>query len=73
MLIIGTILLALGTFFAIKGFGLNSSLSAQLESIMEDGSKDPGTIFIIIGFILFALGIAVIVFSIIKKKHFKLF
>jgi len=71
MLILGAIILILGGGLAVHGLSLNQNFEAQLNAIFENGATNPGNVWLIIGIIVAVLGIAAIVFAILKKKYFK--
>ena len=68
MLVLGILIFLLGGGLALH---VNQSLAAQLASAFEKGTLNPGTTWLIIGAVVAVLGIAVIVFAVIKKKYFK--
>ena len=67
-MIIGTILLLAGVASLVFGYMQNNSLDAQLNSLLSSGSTNPGTIFIIVGVVLAALGLILILRSGKNKK-----
>lgn len=71
MLVLGILIFLLGGGLALHGLNVNQSLAAQLASAFEKGTLNPGTTWLIIGAVVAVLGIAVIVFAVIKKKYFK--
>lgn len=67
MLICGALLLAAGLASIIYGYILNNDYGAQVSAIFTSGSANPGTIWIIIGIVWFAVG-AVLLAVILSKK-----
>lgn len=64
-------ILALIAGIAAAGYGImqNNSIEAQFESIIRNGSTDPGNTFIIIGVIAAIVGIILIIVAQSKKKQ----
>lgn len=67
MLIAAIIMLIAGVGCAIYGFIQNNSVEAQLESLLSNGSTDPGTTWIIIGAVVAVIGIVLLVLNSRKK------
>jgi RNA polymerase subunit RPABC4/transcription elongation factor Spt4 len=57
----GIILVIAGLISVFYGNNQNNSLEAQINSFFESGSKNPGTIFIILGVIGIIIGIVLII------------
>ena len=64
-------ILALIAGIAAAGYGImqNNSIEAQFESIMKNGSTDPGNMFIIIGVIAAVVGLIFIIVAQSKKNQ----
>ena len=60
MKFLGIILSILGCLSSIYGINLNNSFEAQLTSLFSNGSKNPGTTWIVIGVIIAIIGIVLI-------------
>ena len=71
MLILGALIFIVGGALAIYGLNLNQSFEAQLLNVFEKGALNPGNVWLIIGIIAAVLGLAAIVFAVLKKKYFK--
>lgn len=69
MVIIGIILMVAGAFSAIYGVTQNSSLEAQLGSLLSSGSVNPGTPWIVIGVIALLVGLVLLIMGLRKKKN----
>ena len=52
----------------IHGCNLNNSVDAQCDSIWNNGSKDPGTVWIILGAVAVAIGL-VLLFSALRNDE----
>jgi len=69
MVIFGIILLIADTGLAIYGNSMNGDLEAQLSSLLEKGSANPGDIFLYIGIGAAVLGLILLISGLVKKKN----
>lgn len=69
MLIFGLIISFIGLASSIYGIVKNNDVEAQLESIFETGKTNPGTLFIVVGSLLIAVGIVLIVLYYHRNPH----
>lgn len=60
MTTIGILLMLVGGGAAIYGLQLNNSVEAQLNSLFGSGSANPGTVWIVVGIIVAAIGLALL-------------
>ncbi len=67
MIIIGSILMAVGLGTMIFGFVRNNDLEAQLASAFSTGSLNPGTIWIVLGFVVLAAGLVLLLLGLNKR------
>ena len=67
-ILVGLISAVLGIIFSIVGFSKNASPAAQLQSMVSGGGLNPGTMWIVIGLVLLALGVVLIVIDVLQKK-----
>lgn len=68
LVIIGIILIVLGAGGSIYGIIQNNSIEAQMKSLFENGSIDPGTVFIVGGAVIAVIGIVVLIKGLSRKK-----
>ena len=68
LVIIGIILIVLGAGGSIYGIIQNNSIDAQMKSLFENGSIDPGTVFIVGGAVIAVIGIVVLMKGLSRKK-----
>lgn len=68
MIIVGIILILAGGASAVYGVTQNNSWEAQLSSLFNSGSSDPGTMWIIIGAIAFVVGLVLLIAGISKTQ-----
>jgi len=69
MIIIGILLLCGGGAAAIYGNNLNNSFDARWNALMNRGTTDPGSSYIIIGIILAVLGLVLLLYGLIKSSN----
>lgn len=70
MFILGLVILILGGGAALYGNSLNQSFSVQFYSVFENGTLNPGNVWLTVGIIAAVLGLLAMVFAVIKKKYF---
>ena len=68
LVVIGIILIVLGAGGSIYGIIQNNSIDAQMKSLFENGSIDPGTVFIVGGAVIAVIGIVVLIKGLSRKK-----
>ena len=68
MLIVGIIMLVAGIASAIYGSSLNNSLEAQFESMLKNGSANPGNVWLYLGIGVAVVGVILIIVNFVKKK-----
>ena len=59
MIFLGVIFVVSGIASIIYGVNQNNSLSSQLSSLFKSGSTNPGTIYIILGVVIIAIGLTI--------------
>ncbi|MBR4434538.1 MAG: ECF transporter S component [Clostridia bacterium] len=70
-LIAGVILAAIGAFVIVAGVNKNNSAAAQTASLITEGHTNPGTIYIVIGAVLAAIGTIAFIVSLIDSRKNK--
>ena len=60
--------IAAGAGSAIYGNHLNNDLDAQLEAIWNNGTKNPGDLWLILGGIVAVIGLVLLVSKLIQRK-----
>ncbi len=68
LIILGILMMAGGAGCAIHGVELNSSVEAQLTSMLTSGSANPGTSWIIIGVVVAIIGLILLIVGAVKKN-----
>lgn len=69
MLVLGILLIIIGAVGAFYGNYLNNDFEAQLSSLLDTGTANPGTVFIIGGFIAVGVGLVLLFVGLTKKKQ----
>ena len=68
MKIISVVAMLVGIVLAIIGFNKNGDPMAIAESVMNGGSANPGTMWIILGIAALAAGVVLLVIDLKKNK-----
>lgn len=67
MIALGIVLLVLGAAGAIFGVVVNSDAEMRLYALLEYGNTDPGTIFIVAGALVAALGLIFLIIGLTRR------
>lgn len=70
-LIAGVILAAIGAFVIVAGVNKNNSEAAKTASLISEGHTNPGTLFIVIGAVLAAVGVIAFIVSLVDSRKNK--
>lgn len=68
MTIFGVLMLVVGVVLAVVGVSMNNSVEAQLTSMLNNGSANPGDIWLYIGIAVAVVGLVLLIAGIMKKK-----
>ncbi len=69
MVVLGVIALIGGIISAVFGNMQNNDLEAQFNSFFNNGSANPGDVFIYIGIAAAVIGVLLIIIGAVKKKR----
>ena len=64
----GLIFIAGGVGLFIYGNNMNNNITAQLTSLFNTGSTNPGSVYITIGIVVGILGLIMFIAGILKKR-----
>ena len=66
---IGIFALILGVVLAVMGRAQNNDMEAQLESLFDNGTANPGDTFLYIGIAVAVVGLILLIVGLSKKKN----
>lgn len=69
MIILGVILLIFGAILYHNGVVINNDMDAQIESVLNDGIKNPGSTYETVGILLLLSGVILIIVGIILRVN----
>lgn len=67
MIILGIIMLVAGVASYVYGYQMNNSIEMQFKSLFNNGTTNPGAIFVTVGIVVAVIGVILIVVGCIKK------
>ena len=69
MIVLGVLALIAGVAMALIGNAQNNSISAQLGSLLNNGTANPGNTLLYIGIAVAVVGVILLIAGIAKKKR----
>jgi 3-oxoacyl-[acyl-carrier-protein] synthase III len=69
MIVLGVLALIAGVAMALIGNAQNNSISAQLGSLLNNGTANPGNTLLFIGIAVAVVGVILLIAGVVKKKR----